>query len=450
MKKWRFFRHSPLASKLCLTLLVWFAALAFACAESSAPSDDIDLPGKDDPPGEDDPPGKDDPPPEDPSLPKTAEAWARALIAQTVSTQSAFQAIAYDSGFPVITDDQNVIFMHWYEGGQWSVAGDFNGWSPQPMRQVGDIWVAEVPLAEVQRQGIGYKFVNGADYVADPWALYYGYDAFGQISYVTKPPPPYLMRWNMFTSPQGLKTRAIHAWVPQGSGPFAVLYAHDGQNLFDAQAMGGGWRLRENLAEIEADFIVVAIDNSEDRMSEYTHVNDTIDGFEVVAKGDAYAEFVEMTVRPFVESKFSTTKAAGLMGSSLGGLISLYIAHKYPNRYRAVLALSPTTAWGNFSQNTPTMQALYEAAGHRSTVLYLDSGGGEGDGCKSDPGEAAKDEALRDNYCFTRAFVDAMQTTGYTFGVDLFHWHEPGALHNEAAWAARVSRPLSLFMSLNQ
>ena len=35
---------------------------------------------------------------------------------------------------------------------------------------------------------------------------------------------------------------------------------------------------------------------------------------------------------------------------------------------------------------------------------------------------------------------------GYTFDVNLFHWFELNAAHNEDAWAARVSRPLMIFM----
>ena len=144
------------------------------------------------------------------------------------------------------------------------------------------------------------------------------------------------------------------------------------------------------------------------------------------------------------------------MGSSLGGLISLYIAHVYPNRYRAVLALSPTTAWGRFGSDTgTTIRDLYVQAGHRSTYLYLDNGGYEpSGGCPAVLGmhDANIDEAdgasSHDNFCYTRDFVDSMERIGYRYDVDLNHWHEPGALHNEDAWAARVFRPLSLFMGL--
>ena len=44
--------------------------------------------------------------------------------------------------------------------------------------------------------------------------------------------------------------------------------------------------------------------------------------------------------------------------------------------------------------------------------------------------------------------LDARAEQGWSWGVDLHHWHEPGAPHNEAAWAERVGMPLDLFTNL--
>ena len=62
------------------------------------------------------------------------------------------------------------------------------------------------------------------------------------------------------------------------------------------------------------------------------------------------------------------------------------------------------------------------------------------------PGGALNNEEInRDNYCYTKAFADALDGIGYEYEIDLFHWFEPGAEHNEAAWAARLFRPLEIF-----
>ncbi len=391
--------------------------------------------------------------PGQPTDKKTAEDWARARIAGTVSTEEAFNNISYNGGFPVVTDDNTVIFMHWYEGGNWQVAGDFNGWEKQAMTNDGDIWYVEVPMPEDAVHKNYYKFVNGDQYISDPWSLRYGYTEDGEISYITTPDKPYLMRWNNFKSPQGLPSRTVRAYVPVGDGPFDVLYAHDGQNLFGTGGAYGSWKVEENMAAAQASFIVVGIDNIEqDRLAEYAFADEdlSVAGYgNIHAKGGDYAKFVHETVRPFIESKFKVTNKAGLMGSSMGGLISLYIAHLYPTSYDVVLALSPTTAWGRFSHNEgTTIEDMYAEAGHRGFKLYLDSGGQAPEGnCPDVLGtvEASSDEFSRDCYCFTRSFVDKMAEIGYEWGKDLFHHFEPGAQHNEAAWAARLVKPLTIF-----
>ena len=389
----------------------------------------------------------------------TAEDWARARIAGTVSTEEAFNAIAYKGGFPVVTDDNTVIFMHWYEGGDWKVVGDFNEWntSSNSMQNDGDVWYAEVPMPANAASNGYYKFYNTNDskHYADPWALHYGYTNDGEISYIVKPNDAHLERYNNFKSPQGLNPRTLRIYMPAGNGPFDVLYAHDGQNLYgDGVAGYGSWKVEENMQKANASFMIVGIDNmGDERLSEYAFADEDLTqaGYgNVVAKGDKYAKFVHETVRPFIESNYNVTQKAGLMGSSMGGLISLYIAHLYPDSYKAVLALSPTTAWGRFSRDDgTTIEDLYAAAGHRNFILYLDNGGyaPQGGVCPAKLGtlEASNDEFSRDCYCYTRSFVDKMASIGYTWDTDLFHQFVEGAEHNEAAWAARLKDPLEIF-----
>ena len=387
---------------------------------------------------------------------KTAEDWARARIAGTVSTEDAFNAIAYNGGFPVITDDNTVIFMHWYSEGPWVVVGDFNSWEGTPMKQNGDIWYAEVPMPENVKEKNYYKFLSASTgHIADPWSLRYTYTAEGEISYIIKPDKPYLERYHNFKSPQGLNSRTLRIYMPAGEGPFDVLYAHDAQNLFGTGTVEyGSWKVEENMEKAGASFMVVGIDNmGAERLSEYAFADEdlTATGFgNIKAKGDLYAKFVQETVRPFIEKTYKVTKKAGLMGSSMGGLISLYIAHLYPKEYKAVLALSPTTAWGRFShEDGTTIEDMYVAAGHRDYILYLDNGGyaPAGGTCPEKLGtlEASSDEFGRDCYCYTRSFVDKMAEIGYTWEEDLFHVFVEGAEHNEGAWAARLVKPLTIF-----
>lgn len=382
---------------------------------------------------------------------KNAQTYARQCIQRTVSTEEAFHAIAYDTGFPVITDDKRIIFIHWYTGGQWYVSGGFNGWKKLPMVQSGDIWHAEVLLPD-NLDDYGYKFINvesGIEvYQADPWALRQNYDENGELSYIADPQKAHLMRWNDFQSPQGLKSRAIRAYVPPHHGKYDVLYAQDGQNLFGTQT-DANWQFQKNMAQIDGEFLIVGIDSSDDRMREYAHTDDNLDGARYESKGRTYARFVMESVKPFIESKFQTSGKNGILGSSLGGLISLYIALLYPEDFRAAFAFSPTTAWGQFGSENPTIQALYEAAGRQSVYLYVDSGGSPGMGCASPSAEQAwLDERERDCYCYTSSFVTALKNMGYVDGADLTYVYDPNATHDEQAWARRLAKALEIFNNL--
>ncbi len=388
------------------------------------------------------------------------EVMARLMIKGELEPEMVFQQIEYSEGFPIWTSRKTVIFMHNLAGSRWSVEGDFSDWKPIPMKRTkcGRISYVEIPVEEFKNDGLGYKFVRrDGETFADTHARHFNYDANGEISLLKRPQnTQFLMRWNNFESPQGLKPRPIHVLVPACDGPYDVLYTHDGQNLFANDSICGGWKLCQNMHKVKGNFLIVGIWNTIDRMSEYTHVEDTDEDGYHATLGSKYADFVEHTVRPFIESRFETTPKAGLMGSSLGGLISLYISNRFPGRYAAVLALSPTTAWGRFADDHGvTIRDYYEQAGHQNTFLYIDHGGefpAGGQPAVLDHTVAVRDESewasAYDNCCYTFDFVSALVEIGYRQNIDMFYQHIHGALHNEVAWAERVCKPLRLFMKV--
>ena len=373
------------------------------------------------------------------------------LIAGDLDAATVFPSVAWSSGFPIASDD-GVWFVHWYEGGDWSVAGDFNGWEPQPMESHGDVWAVFVPDLDLSElTGTGYKFVNGgSEWVADPWSRAYTYDDNGQLSYLVAPTETWhLERWPGVEG-EGLVPRDLRVYVPAGEGPWPVLYAHDGQNLFDPVSIWGGWRMQDALAQVDGDMLVVGIDNTVDRMSEYTHVDDSVLGYDIVGEGDAYAALVHETVRPHIESTYGSTGHDGVMGSSLGGLISLHIAWAYPGEYDFVASLSGTLGWGRFERSEVTMEEQWLASPPADIRVYVDSGGSAGpDGACLDldgDGFPEDDPDSSDNFCESRQFVDALAASGFEWEDTLFHWHDPDAPHAENAWAARVDLPLQLFV----
>lgn len=365
------------------------------------------------------------------------------IVAGELDAVDGMSQIAASGGWPIATATGYVFARLDDGGGPWSLAGDHNGWSPTSMVLGGGVWWTEVPVPSPI--GSKYKFVSGAsDYSADPLCRRYAFDSFGEISLVGAA-GNHLERY--FAMTDGVVApRTVRVWVPAAASTHH-LYVHDGQNLFDPGAAFGGWKLQDVLSTTT---LAVGIDNTSSRMSEYTHVTDVIGGSTTGGTGDAYADFVENTVRPFVEAKWGTPARAGTMGSSLGGLIAFHLVQRHAGRYDFAASLSGTMGWGSINASNETMIERYVASGHDATTLYLDSGGSGGSGCADTDADGIKDDTAdaSDNFCENAQMRDDLLAVGYVINGDLFHWHEAGAGHNEAAWANRVFRPVDLFEAL--
>ncbi len=147
------------------------------------------------------------------------------------------------------------------------------------------------------------------------------------------------------------RTRKIWVYLPPdyetSDKKYPVLYMHDGQNLFDEQtSFSGEWQVDETLnalfEEKKLGLIVIGIDNGGDkRLDEYSPWNNEKYGG---GEGDIYLEFITQTLKPYVDANFRTltdAKNTGLLGSSLGGLISHYGGLKYPKVFGKVGVFSP-------------------------------------------------------------------------------------------------------------
>lgn len=279
-----------------------------------------------------------------------------------------------------------------------------------------------------------FKWHAGDEFRAPAEARRYGFDDFGEHGWVGAPEEEHYERYRFAQH----VVRARVSTTPMRR----VLVLHDGQNVFSPEAPFGGWDVSSALRMMdEDDVLAISIDNTPERMSEYTHVGDDPfgDGALIGGDADAYLRQVLEVYVPRVSAAHGLDEASlAMAGSSLGGLVSLYAALHYD--LSAVAALSPTLGWGAYvADGTGCIQTLHTTK--RDVAIYLDSGGGgscvdlDGDGIQEDADDA-------DNYCVTAAYRDHLESLGYEFGVDLAHWHEPGAPHNEGAWRARVPRML--------
>jgi predicted alpha/beta superfamily hydrolase len=151
-----------------------------------------------------------------------------------------------------------------------------------------------------------------------------------------------------FDIPQLGKQRRIWIYLPadyQSSKiKYPVIYMQDGQNLFDAYTAGfGEWGIDEILDKLSAkkECIVVGVDHGGDyRITEY----DPYDSKYGKGRGDDYVDFMAKTLKPYIDSHYRTKNGSGyttIAGSSMGGLISMYAALKYPDVFGNAGIFSP-------------------------------------------------------------------------------------------------------------
>lgn len=345
-----------------------------------------------------------------------------------------------------------------HEGGRWLFARPWDG-APADAAVTGE-WVdfaaGALPATEAAIGGYVYRLVDegagdvapqglykwwssAGGYQAPPEATVYGYDDFGEYGRVAPPDQAHLQRFPGFAA-AGLAPRTIRVRVPAFGAAQRVLVLHDGQNVFDPDAFFGGWHADDALAVgAYGDVLGVAVDNTADRFDEYTQVADTIGGVGTVGgDADAYWTLIDDEVLPFVRSRFgvaASTDDVAVVGSSLGGLISLYGAMTTPTRARCTIGMSATLGWGSIGPDTN--QALVETWATTAPASVVLTMGGDGGACADSDGDGVEDDIDQgDNYCETRQLQGVLEALGYQAGDDLAVIHTPGAQHNEAAWAA--------------
>jgi enterochelin esterase-like enzyme len=249
-------------------------------------------------------------------------------------------------------------------------------------------------------------------------------------------------------------------WLPEGYAAkaragkrFKVLYMHDGQMLFDPATTWNktAWNVHEVLARLMregkvADTIIVGVFNIDkkryieyfpekflDEMTTAARAAFLRDSLKDVPQADNYLRFLVQELKPLVDATYATRTGAehtAIMGSSMGGLISVYAMSEYPQVFGGAAGLSthwpgigkpnaalPLAAYNYLNRKLPSPQ------GHR---LYQDHG----------------DQGLDAMYAPYQQFVDQIvRDAGYTQANYLSKVYA-GDDHNEKAWNRRLDVPL--------
>ncbi|MBW1295650.1 alpha/beta hydrolase [Aquimarina litoralis] len=264
--------------------------------------------------------------------------------------------------------------------------------------------------------------------------------------------------------------RNIDIWMPQGyssSKKYAVLYMHDGQMLFDPKSSWNkqAWNIDDVASKLFEskeikDFIVVGIWNGgEIRHSDYfpekpfeylsTSQKDTLTkqlrNSHVPLKGsfkpqsNNYLKFIVEELKPYIDKTYSVhsdRENTYIMGSSMGGLISMYAICEYPNVFGGSACLS--THWpGSFTiENNPISDAFIKYLNNnlpdtKNHKIYFDCGDQTLDKLYSDiqkkVDELMVQKGFKENNWLTKFF--------------------PGENHSENAWSKRLHIPLEFLFT---
>ena len=255
--------------------------------------------------------------------------------------------------------------------------------------------------------------------------------------------------------------RNIDVWLPANYNPkkrYNVLYMHDGQMLYDASTTWNkkAWHVDQAVTKLVnngqlPDTIIVGVWNIAPlRHSEYfpekalqwiaepTRGRLIEKGLQGKARADNYLRFLVEELKPAIDRQFSTLPDRDhtmIMGSSMGGLISIYAISEYPEVFGGAACLS--THWpGTFEANASVPLAFFnylqlhlpDPAHHR---IYMDRG-------------TATLDAL---YAVPQPFVDLIvREKGYDDKHFISRVFE-GAKHDESDWSIRLELPLKFIAS---
>ncbi len=255
--------------------------------------------------------------------------------------------------------------------------------------------------------------------------------------------------------------RTVWAYLPASydenpTAHYSVVYMHDGQNLFDPQAPWGGWHVNDSLDKMAnvglcsdgkqcnadsdcsagecgapPEVIVVAPENAgAQRLYEYTPTQDANDGQS--GGGARYLQMLAQELKPAIDHMLRTQperESTAIMGSSLGGLISIYGSLLDPDVFGRVGALSPSTWW----DNRVVVGAVAASQGKLLPLrVYLDSG----------------DASQSDGFVDTQTLDQTYLSIGFVEGSDLHYLVQPGGKHREDYWAARFPGAIAFLFGL--
>jgi len=258
--------------------------------------------------------------------------------------------------------------------------------------------------------------------------------------------------------------RTVDVWLPKDyavTKKYSVLYMHDGQMLFDAATTWNKqeWKVDEVASQLMQKnkvqgFIVVAIWNIPNLrhfdlypkkpyqlLSKLEQETVEIEAKKLnfewnISKinSDNYLKFIVEEVKPYIDEKYSVftdNQHTGIMGSSMGGLISMYAICEYPEVFGKAACLS--THWIGFREfeNNPIPESFFNylennLPNKKTHKVYFDYG----------------TETLDADYIKYAYRVDEILKIKKYTNSNSRNLKFDGENHSEASWQKRINIPL--------
>jgi predicted alpha/beta superfamily hydrolase/imidazolonepropionase-like amidohydrolase len=309
--------------------------------------------------------------------------------------------------------------------------------------QIVRAWVGgeEIPLDDRQKQ-LYRRYrnkprLNSPGPKADNKAMI---RSVGQTPIRKRPEGPSAWGWSMTGDIRyhEVDNRQVWVYLPPSykdspEKDYPVLYAMDGQNVFEKGTafQGQEWHMDEAAQRAMAqgkmrEAIIVAVSNGgPKRIEEYSPKADPEYGG---GGAEKFAQFLTKDLKPQIDETYRTQAGpenTGVLGSSMGGLFSLYMGLAHANTFGLVGAISPSL-W--FAEKDMIAQWKDHPPAQRPSKVWLDMGD------KESPSDQDKN-GVPDTLDNTRALRDVLASQNQQ---GLMYHEIAGATHSEGSWSERI------------
>jgi enterochelin esterase-like enzyme len=245
--------------------------------------------------------------------------------------------------------------------------------------------------------------------------------------------------------------RIVDYWLPKGPATH-LLIAHDGQNIFDGRTSthrGQTWKMAQSASRVSKELgvnppAIIGVWHSSTKENPWGRAKDLVpekyfrDGIAVnndlvkefnpeLLHGDSYLRAIFENYIPAIAPEIPARRTA-MIGSSMGGLATLYAVAQFPQSFSTALALSTHWPFGGTELVERTIKELPTPSTHK---IWMSHGTKGLDGAY-EPFQQLADKLMSERGYLSHNFVSKV-------------YERSG--HNERSWAKYLDQPIRFWLS---